>query len=642
VNRAIWALGLRNPFTLAVQESTGRVFLNDVGQSAWEEIDDGIAGANYGWPLSEGATSTPGQTGPIYTYAHGTGPFLGCAIAGGAFYEAPATPFPSSYDGDYFFADLCGGWINRRDATTGTVTTFASGVSQPVDLDVGGDGALYYLARGASQVRRIRYVPAVVSALTRTSGTPTATVPVSWSASATGGGQLEYRYWVYNVALQAWTSNGYSAKSTFTFTPASAGSYIVQVWARNAGSSEAWEDFASSGVFGVAPAPLSVTGLVPNQQSPFASGVPVTWTATVAGGVGPFEYRYSLWNGTAWTVARDYSGSAAWTWTPAATGTYAVRVWVRTVGSPLAFDAARDSGPFTVAAAVPATPTLVPSVPFPVTAGTSVTWTAATTGGRQPTQYRYWVYQQSTGAWRLGRDWGAQPAWSWRPSQADTYIVQVWVRAAGSVAAFDAWRSSGVLTVQPGPVTAYAIVPDRPRPFAPGTAVQWTIAASGGATPLEYRFLGYDGASWSVIREYGPGDTASWTLGAGTRLLQGWVRPVGSSAAYEAWTSTGLIDVAPAPVSLRVQSNQTFPIPANTPITWTALGAGGSAPLEYRFLRYDGSTWTVVRDWSPVATWSWTPNVADAGAYALQVWARSAAQPSYEAWTSTGFFTVSP
>jgi glucose/arabinose dehydrogenase len=44
-NRAIWALGLRNPFTLAVQPGTGRLFINDVGQSAFEEIDEGIAGA---------------------------------------------------------------------------------------------------------------------------------------------------------------------------------------------------------------------------------------------------------------------------------------------------------------------------------------------------------------------------------------------------------------------------------------------------------------------------------------------------------------------------------------------------------------------------------------------------------------------
>ena len=59
VNRAIWALGLRNPFTFTVQPGTGRIFINDVGQDTSEEINDGIAGSNYGWPVTEGATSDP-------------------------------------------------------------------------------------------------------------------------------------------------------------------------------------------------------------------------------------------------------------------------------------------------------------------------------------------------------------------------------------------------------------------------------------------------------------------------------------------------------------------------------------------------------------------------------------------------------
>src|SRR5690606_20136251 len=48
-NRAIWALGLRNPFTLAIRPETGALFINDVGQTTFEEVDVGAPGANYGW-----------------------------------------------------------------------------------------------------------------------------------------------------------------------------------------------------------------------------------------------------------------------------------------------------------------------------------------------------------------------------------------------------------------------------------------------------------------------------------------------------------------------------------------------------------------------------------------------------------------
>src|SRR5262245_18088529 len=62
-NRAIWALGLCNPFTFAFN-ATGRLFIDDVGQNAWEEIDDGVAGSNYGWPNTEGPTSNPAYRTP--------------------------------------------------------------------------------------------------------------------------------------------------------------------------------------------------------------------------------------------------------------------------------------------------------------------------------------------------------------------------------------------------------------------------------------------------------------------------------------------------------------------------------------------------------------------------------------------------
>jgi glucose/arabinose dehydrogenase len=155
-NRAIWSLGLRNPFTFAFQPGTGRLFINDVGQSTWEEINDGIAGSNYGWPTTEGVTSNPSFRSPLFAYGHGSTSTTGCAIAGGAFYNPATVNFPTSYVGKYFFADLCTGWIRLFDPATGTATGFATGINQPVDLKVASDGSLYYLSIGAGSVFRVR------------------------------------------------------------------------------------------------------------------------------------------------------------------------------------------------------------------------------------------------------------------------------------------------------------------------------------------------------------------------------------------------------------------------------------------------------------------------------------------------------
>jgi len=161
-NRAIWAMGLRNPFTFAFQRGTGRMFIDDVGQSNWEEINVGKAGANYGWELCEGRTGCPsGIKLPYYTYPHtGSHQPTGCAITGGTFYNPRHRSFPKSYVGDYFFSDLCGGWIYKIETTGSTrnVTRFATNLGEPVDLDVRPNGALYYLSHFGT-VGRIQYNP---------------------------------------------------------------------------------------------------------------------------------------------------------------------------------------------------------------------------------------------------------------------------------------------------------------------------------------------------------------------------------------------------------------------------------------------------------------------------------------------------
>jgi glucose/arabinose dehydrogenase len=157
-NRAIWAVGLRNPYTFTFQPGTGRMFINDVGQNTWEEINDGIAGSNYGWNICEGFCSPPNAfyRDPLFIYGHGSTATTGCAITGGVFYNPPIRQFPGEYSGKYFFADYCSGWIRVFDPSTGTAEAFASGISAPLDLLTGPDGSLYYLANGTGEVVRVR------------------------------------------------------------------------------------------------------------------------------------------------------------------------------------------------------------------------------------------------------------------------------------------------------------------------------------------------------------------------------------------------------------------------------------------------------------------------------------------------------
>lgn len=155
-NRAIWAYGLRNPWRLDFQPGTGRLFINDVGQSTWEEINEGEAGANYGWPFVEGISNLPQFTDPYYAYGHSQ---WACSITGGAFANSA---FPAELSAAYFFADYCGGSVRWIDTSNGNVDEFVSGLTRPVDLQAGPDGALYILNRTLSfdgNILRIQAAP---------------------------------------------------------------------------------------------------------------------------------------------------------------------------------------------------------------------------------------------------------------------------------------------------------------------------------------------------------------------------------------------------------------------------------------------------------------------------------------------------
>ena len=172
----IFATGLRNPFRIAFDPNAAgtRFFINDVGQSTWEEIDEGIAGADYGWNVREGHSANgsttdcgpppAGITNPIFDYPRNCAPGVvsGNSITGGAF--VPAGVWPPAYNGSYLFGEFICGKIYRLapDGLGGlTASEFATDLGGgPVALIFGpyqSTQALYYTSFvGGGQIHRIR------------------------------------------------------------------------------------------------------------------------------------------------------------------------------------------------------------------------------------------------------------------------------------------------------------------------------------------------------------------------------------------------------------------------------------------------------------------------------------------------------
>jgi glucose/arabinose dehydrogenase len=174
----IFALGFRNPFRINFDALTGNLWIADVGDLAYEEIDvvaaGNLSGPDFGWPDCEGTEPAgcpiAGTVGPIFTYSHPSGDpmcpplpggSLGNSITGGSFAGAAFGALTGSYVfGDFASSNVYLAAVNgTRDDIVGSPATLSTAAQGPVDFATGADGAVYYVAINGGSVRRLAAVP---------------------------------------------------------------------------------------------------------------------------------------------------------------------------------------------------------------------------------------------------------------------------------------------------------------------------------------------------------------------------------------------------------------------------------------------------------------------------------------------------
>lgn len=252
-SRAIYAMGLRNPFSFNLQVSTGKVYMNDVGGNApaWESIEELTAGANYGWPAIH-QMKTAGQTAPtvggsvykdpMYVYptiaagygydGHGNG----FAIAGGVFYNptvAGGGRFPPQYNGLYFFGDYAQRWVKTFNPVTKLESAFATNTHRPLSFKITPSGTLYMLTRGAAgngntgdnttgagSIWKVFYsntsAPSIASEPQNQSSAIGQTV--SFSVSVSGVAPFTYKWQKNGVDISGATTTSSSTTNTYTLS----------------------------------------------------------------------------------------------------------------------------------------------------------------------------------------------------------------------------------------------------------------------------------------------------------------------------------------------------------------------------------------------------------------------------------------
>ncbi|HEY3215243.1 MAG TPA: PQQ-dependent sugar dehydrogenase [Candidatus Eisenbacteria bacterium] len=159
----IWGWGLRNPWRFCFDPPTHRLYIADVGQNRWEEIDVVDArqgGLNFGWNVMEGAhcyrsprCDPKGFVGPLVEYGHGEG----CSVIGGFVYRGRQLP---ELVGHYFYADYCAGWIRSFRYADGRVSQHrqwqVGRVGDVLSFGEDAAGELYVLSSNGRVYRLVR------------------------------------------------------------------------------------------------------------------------------------------------------------------------------------------------------------------------------------------------------------------------------------------------------------------------------------------------------------------------------------------------------------------------------------------------------------------------------------------------------
>lgn len=428
---------------------------------------------------------------------------------------------------------------------------------------------------------------------------------IVWTATPRGGtAPLEYVWTVYDGATwqveQAWSSS-----NTFAWRPTVASTnWKVAVAVRSSGSPLADGELTVDAAF--VTEGVSAMALEADKPSPQPMDTAVRWTAAARGGAPPYEYKWMAHDGLGWSVLEDWSASNTLDWRPSPNPHWRIAVAARSAGNTADDGEALVDVPFAVIGITDVTLSADRAAPQPL--GTTITWTAAPSGGRRPYQYKWFIHDGTD--WSPLSDWSDDNQFVWMPAVASPHWqIAVWTRSAGSDARMS--EASAAIPFAISGATEVALVPDKEAPQRSGTPIRWTAAPVGGKAPYQFKWWVFEDNEWKAVTDWMTIDEFEWIpQGANPDWLVGvWVRSAGSAFDLPE-ASNGVAFPISDVDDLILTADAPGPQPIGTTITWTATARGSAAAYAFKWSVFNGTEWNVAVDWSSTSAFSWTPPAA--------------------------------
>jgi hypothetical protein len=253
-----------------------------------------------------------------------------------------------------------------------------------------------------------------------------------------------------------------------------------------------------------------------NHTAPQPPNTPIIFTATPTGGVQPYAFKWWLNNGGGWTAVSVWTQSNTYAWTPTVpNASYALGAWVKSAGNPADAPEFGNWMPFPISGSGPGPVTgmsVTADRSAPQPPSTTIHVTAAPTGGVQPYQFKWWVYDGNT--WAAVGGWTQNSVFTWTPAGANpNYRVGAWVKSAGNPAdapEFGSWIPFPI-TSGSGRVTGDHLATNLSAPQPAGTTITITATPVGGIQPYLFQWWLFDGHAWARVGGWTQSNTFTWT-----------------------------------------------------------------------------------------------------------------------------------
>ncbi|HLG55063.1 MAG TPA: hypothetical protein VI485_07005 [Vicinamibacterales bacterium] len=362
---------------------------------------------------------------------------------------------------------------------------------------------------------------------------------ITWTATVSGGtAPFTYRWYVSPDSGGTWNlMQDWSTSATFAWNPSVPGVYLVSAWVRNAGNTSDNRDDGTSYYYQIT-TPLLQVSLAADRSAPQPATTTIRWTASTSGGTAPYSYKFWVTanNGATWQIVQDWSQTPTFDWIPNQAGNdYFVAVWARSAGNTAdAYDDA-TSRPFPISAA-PVGASITVNQPAPQGTGTTITWTASSSGGVSPHSYKWWLSTDNGINWQAMTGWSTSTTYQWAPvNPAPTAVMKVWARGANNNTEAYENTASMPYAVTRG-TTQVSLSNDRSSPQSAGSLITWTAVGQGGVPPYSYKWwTSVDGGTnWNQVADWSTNATLTWQpwVPSDNYVVAVWVRSVDNTTDY--------------------------------------------------------------------------------------------------------------